>query len=227
MCELFLTALPKTGTHLMRQLLNTQPFEDTLLPVEQQPIVKMWEASEYREDISLVGDGRRHQHIPFTAERGEKLKDAVGFMIVRDPRDVIVSHAYYVAKLPEQTWINYKVSKTKRLSDLPFKSRIDFLIQIIKTRLIAYSGWAMQENVHVFKYRELVHDKERQLKRMMAILDQRGLLDADYTEMCDRARPRGDGAFRRGQVGDYEHDFTDFQKRSASAIFHDFIEAWS
>jgi hypothetical protein len=212
----------------MRQLLNTEGFADTIKPVEEQSIIDYGRLNEYYGELDLSGDGRRHQHIPYTKERAEKLKNAVGFMIVRDPRDVIVSHAHYAERVKDKTGIDYKsTSDGLRLSNLTLRERIDVLNIIMRHRLCAYAGWAFQENVHVFKYSEFIINQEKQIKRMMAILDGHGLLDATYDEMVERARPKPSGAFRRGQVGDYKHTFTDEQNAEAKRRFGDFIEAWS
>jgi hypothetical protein len=211
----------------MRQLLNTEGFADTIKPVEDHGLVDPRSLSEYYTEFDLGGEGRRHQHIPYTKESAEKLKNAVGFMIVRDPRDVIVSHAHYVQRVRDKTGIDYWITNTQRLSHVSMERRIDVLIRLMRRRLCAYNGWAYQENVHVFKYRELVHNQERQIKRMMSILDSHGLLDATYSDMAERARPKPSGAFRRGKVGDYKHTFTDEQNAEAKLRFGDFIEAWS
>jgi hypothetical protein len=211
----------------MRQLLNTEGFANTIKEVSEQWPANIWHLSEYYDKIDISGDGRRHQHIPFTRERAEKLKNAVGFMIVRDPRDVIVSHAHYVQRVKDKTGIDYWVTDTKRLSHISMERRIDSLIRLMRHRLCAYNGWAYQENVHVFKYSELVTNQEKQIKRLMEILSKHNLLDTDYNGMVERARPKPSGAFRRGKVGDYKHAFTDAQKGDAEAMFGDFIEAWS
>ena len=96
-------------------------------------------------------------YYPYNKELRSFLKhlDADLFMLVRDPRDIIVSTAHFCDKYPN-TFLNYKIGD-RHFSDMGMEERIDHLIDdILEESLFDYERWRLSGLFKVIHFRHLL-----------------------------------------------------------------------
>jgi hypothetical protein len=185
----------RAGSHLAAAILDLAPFvahdEQTgeMIPVRKLiSVIKMtgggvWTYYPY--------DKRLEYYLKFEST-------ASLFLLVRDPRDIIVSTAHFCEKYPD-TFLNYKVDG-KLFSEMSVKERIDHLIDdILEESLFNFERWRKTGMFTVLRYRDLVyHPKSLEYKTWL----------------------------RRGVTGSYKDEMTPEQIKRSTDKYRELIEAW-
>ena len=140
--------------------------------------------------------------------------------IVRDPRDVAVSHAFYIADMqPQHEWHAYFNTVA---TDLESRLRIviaghregDRVFEDLRSRYESYLAWLQQPGVLVVRFEDLRLRPRPTLQRILHFVRGRGtwplVLPEDQALDALQAaiQPRKSGTFRRGQPGAWREHFT-------------------
>jgi hypothetical protein len=134
--------------------------------------------------------------------------------VIRDPRDVVVSAAFYLANLPEE-----KGGWGKEFAELPVGGRIVRILENggwIRTRL---REWHRCQHVHRICYETLLNDTPAEMQRLLSFLDIK-VEEVEIRNVCARhafekrsGRKPGvedEAAFlRKGVSGDWRNYFDD------------------
>jgi hypothetical protein len=134
--------------------------------------------------------------------------------LMRDPRDIIVAIAHWAVNERHRTMIDYFVRDNLRLSQIPFSSRIDWLIENMNQYLVRYNGWL--DCAEVFRFEDLV---------TLDINNLCELVGDDPEKMLERYT-KDTNSFRKGLVGEWKHEFTEKQKKRANVALAEVLEAW-
>lgn len=229
---LFANSFPKSGTHLLTQVLagfsQIGPFVETGLPA-----LTMFEgttgASRPVEDLvrqlNLLQPGDiRYGHL----HAEPRILDALcrsgiaPFFILRDPRDVVVSHVFYVTELEPNHSLH------QHFTDLPdFDARLntsilglpdaDFDFPDIRGRFEPYIGWLERSEVLVLKFEDFLTDQQQTLRRVLDHVVARGFTfvgDRDHAMQTLAAviDPQRSPTFRSGRSGGWRERFTPAHK---------------
>ena len=124
--------------------------------------------------------------------------DLKPYLLIRDPRDIIVSTAHFCERYP-QTFLNYNVNGV-HFSDMPPSVRIDHLINdILPKSLFDYEKWRMTGLFEIIHFRDLLKHPVSKVYHNWK---------------------------RRGVVGAYKDEMTTEQIDKCNDKFGELIEAW-
>ncbi len=234
---LFANSFPKSGTHLLTQVLQGMtrcgPAVDSGLPA-----VLTYEGTSGRERTSaeIAADLRRfapgdiglgHVHardeiIPLLCRPG-----MAAYFIVRDPRDIVVSHVHYVTEMAPKHALH------RVYQAMPdFESRLHASIQgltdvpwpfpDIAQRFAPYQGWLERPEVRLLHYEDYLGDRRGFLEDVLDHAVQRGfplkIPREEAISLLEAAiNPQKSPTFRSGKAGGWREAFTP----EISALFKD------
>lgn len=217
--HVFLFSIPKCGTHLILKCLQQ------LTGRKQFPIAGFTQL--HIADYVKAGDAILKGHT-ICNDRNIQIfhaKDSLGFLIVRDPRDQVVSMMHWINK-HKKIWSKYiQSSEREILIDLIIDGKNVYSVQFDGPEVHHLAGitsfydlflpWAGEPNVLLIKFEDLVGAKgggtqEAQLK---AVADIARHLDKDFSEIkvqsVANALFGNSYTFQKGQIGRWREYFDD------------------
>jgi hypothetical protein len=184
----------RAGSHLAAKILGCRPFvahdEKTgdmmnvyhLLGVLDLG-VDVWTYSPYNQRLAYYIRTR---------------ENVDAYLLLRDPRDIIVSTAHFCEKYPN-TFMNWEVDGV-RFAKYSLERRIDFLIDdILEHSLFDYDRWRRSRLFTLLRYRDIINHP-------IAKVYQNWL--------------------RRGVKGSYKDEMTPEQIERSTEKYKELIEAW-
>lgn len=237
----FANSFPKSGTHLLTQVMHgftrLGPAVDSGLPA----VVtfdgftgRQRSAAEIMVDLHrfLPGDiGYGHVHAFPQATAWLCQPGVAAYFILRDPRDVVVSHVHYVAEMaPGHIHHRYyqDVLQTfdQRLRASITGVSIEELAKVsddrsvfqplpdIRARFAPYLGWLEHPEVLVLRYEDFITDQAAMLARVLDHAVGRGFSLAVGRQpaiqaLADSIDPSRSPTFRSGKIGGWQKSFTD------------------
>jgi hypothetical protein len=225
-------SFPKSGTHLLDQILlgfsNIAPYSKRLhsfyAEYEGESGVKRsaeqavaWLDSLRPRDVASAHLFARPEAV--TRVCSSKF---VPYFIFRDPRDVVVSHVFYVTGMEAR-----HVHHEYYLSLPDFDSRLnvsilgrpdlDIEFPNIAERFKPYMDWLTHPEVLKIHFEDLIHDRAATLTRIMDHFLARVPLQAPLNLILDSLEtsinPSRSPTFRSGKTGEWRKYFTDEHKR--------------
>jgi len=213
--RVLITTYPKTGTNLIIQMFGN--------PVHIQISHNaLYAGAGVNSTAKTAGNNLKFQdmakqirdfpgvafgHIPYNNVFFEAMMahPTTLIQLVRDPRDVIVSHYYHIREKPEAAF-NHVFQDGIKLADKP-----DPMMELIKlspSRWERFTPW--MEHSLLVKYEDLRTNPHREAARMIdkvgeADMSQWGLINP--TKMVNRIRPQNSPTFRKGGTGDWRIEF--------------------
>jgi len=222
----FVNSFPKSGTHLLLQILEALPNTTHYGSfIATTPTLSFRERSlrSHRRLVERIAPGELIPgHLYYRPEHHALLasKRCVHYFIYRDPRDVVVSEAFYL------TYMNRWHRLHRYFKSLPSdRERITFSIlgssyrkvpydyPDIAERFRWYRGWLEQPDVCSLTFEELAPERRRATTHRLIrfYLDRVGSSEA-CNGLVDRALAAVDSSasktFRKGTVGGWVDEFT-------------------
>lgn len=220
---IFVNTFPKGGTGLLRQMM--QPFGPdqghfgmfngaTGKKNSNHNICKIIERAKER-------DGFYTCHLHWTPQYADALGDTKIILLLRDPRDVILSHAHYVYTTEshhlhehymerkfEQPPIMTSMTGIPDLDDEEFPD--------IAGRFLPYLGWMHHPNTYTLYFEDLKFDINKATRKLARFLG-----DAEAAPlMRDSIDPSRSATFRKGGVGGWKDEFSDAEKEYYDKHFY-------
>lgn len=229
-------SIPKSGTHLLTQLLGEVPklwFSGMHFIGEQfradlhRPGDRLgdFEAAGLARLLSRVRTGQYvTSHLP--AEPGAAAELArLGFvhlLIIRDPRDVVVSRAFYLTSQtrlhPQQRFAALPTDSARLMAAIRGLPATDDerAVPSIGERLERYRPWLTDASVCLIRFEELVgpmgngseQAQHESIRRVLQTCD-RPTDDATVRRIAGRIYARHSATFRRGTIGDWRNHLSD------------------
>jgi len=183
---------PRSGSHLAGSLHNCEPF--AAVRKEAPPYPPEYIIRRIKTGKSLWF------HYPYSQRLAEFLADfeATKYVLLRDPRDIIISIAHRVEKVP-QSIVNYKYGD-KRINGYPFAKRVDILLDIMYGPFCDFDRWRRYAGLEPLYYSDLVANPDA----------------SKHTEQLER-----------GIVGAYQEGMTEAQISRAGNEYKYLIRYWS
>ncbi len=226
---LFGNSFPKSGTHLLTQILAgfTQlgPFVESGLP----PVLTFeGESGRPRAQKLIAADLARllpgdiaYGHLHAVADvQAELCRAGVApYFIYRDPRDVVVSHVFYVTDINNKH-VHHDFY-TQALKDFDERLEVSILgrpeiavpFPDINERFAPYLGWLERSEVLSLRYEDLLERPEAELGRIFDHAAARGFAYAGERATAVQAlwgaiHPEDSPTFRSGRSGGWKKHFT-------------------
>jgi hypothetical protein len=241
---LFANSFPKSGTHLLTQVLKgfTQlgPAVDSGLPA-----ITTFDGltGRQRSEKEIMADLERllpgdiaygHVHA-FPAALSFLCQDnVVAYFILRDPRDVVISHVHYVAEMAPKHIHHHYYQKTLRSFEEQVQASITGVsieelstamgcsvpepLPSIRDRFEPYLVWLEHPEILVLHYEAFITNCKAPLEQ---VFDH--ALAHGFSPHCSREKalltlersidPQHSPTFRKGKIGSWQNEFSQENRR--------------
>jgi sulfotransferase 6B1 len=241
---LFANSFPKSGTHLLTQVLQGFPrFTPTVDSGLPAIITFQGDTGRPRSGGEIIHDLQRllpgdiaYGHLHALPEVVEYLsrQGMAAYFILRDPRDVVVSHVHYVTEMePNHAHHRYY---TQDLHTFDERLRTSILgipdpavpFPDICQRFLPYLGWLDRPEVLTLRYEDFLADRRAALGPVYDHAVQRGLPAHSNREEAVRMLessidPQRSPTFRSGKAGGWRTQFNSENRQLFKDIAGDLL----
>ena len=235
-------SFPKSGTHLLDQILlgfsKVAPYAKRL-----HSFYAEYEGESGRKRspeqalgwlVSLRPGDVASAHLFAREEVLQRVCSSafIPYFIFRDPRDVVVSHVFYVTDM-EARHVHHEYYQS--LSDFNARLRVSILgrqetdmeFPNIADRFAPYLGWLDHAEVLSLHFEDLIHERLAALNRIMDHFFVRVPLQAPRALVLEclesSINPKRSPTFRSGKTGEWKKYFTGEHKRIFKNVAGDLL----
>lgn len=239
---IFGNSKPKSGSHLLLQILNgfTQimPYRyvdaDPIRTIEKEGRKKKKEEilSELKSiPRGVIGWG----YVEATAENVAFLcqPDRVNYFIYRDPRDMLVSQVFFATDMQEEhgmhEYYNSLSDFSERLNVAITGIDRDGLYMVsVKQRYEGVFQWLEQKNLMCIRFEDLIDHRDATLNSMLDEVEKTGYKIPTAREkalavLVEAIQPRKSHTFRSGKTGGWKQYFTTEHKKLFKDVAGDLL----
>lgn len=230
---LLANSFPKSGTHLLTQVLQGFPAIGPAIDSGLPAIVTYeGDSGRQRQVAEILADLQRlkagdiaygHLHALPEVVRLLCQPGYAAYFILRDPRDVVVSHVHYVTEMEphhiHHRFYNEELHSFDERLAVSILGRPDGSIPFpnIQARFEPYLGWLEHPEVLVLHFEDFIQQQQTTLERVLEHAVQRGFplqvsLPAAIQALADGINPQRSPTFRSGRVGGWRDQFSDANK---------------
>lgn len=235
-------SFPKSGTHLLDQILlgfsNVAPYAKRLHSFYAEYAGESGKKREPQQALnwldSLQPNDIASAHLFARAEAVQKVCSPkfIPYFIFRDPRDVVVSHVFYVAEM-ETKHVHHEYYQTLSSFEERLKAsilgrpeaEIEFLN--IAERFAPYMNWLDQKAVLSIHFEDLIHNRPETLTKIAYHLLDKVPLQTPRQLILDSlesaVNPTKSPTFRSGKTGEWKKYFTAEHKKIFKEIAGDLL----
>ena len=235
-------SFPKSGTHLLDQILlgfsNVAPFSKRVhsfyAEYEGESGAKRnpEQALTWLDSLRPLDVASAHLFARPDAIKRVCSPKFVPYFIFRDPRDVVVSHVFYVTDMEAhhvhheyyQSLPDFNARLTVSILGRP-DANIEFLN--IADRFAPYLGWLDHPEVLSIHFEDLILDRDAALTRIMNHLLSRASLPTSRRLILDALEtsinPKKSPTFRSGKTGEWRKHFTDEHRKIFKNVAGDLL----
>ena len=227
----FGNAIPKSGSHLISQILHGLALVGPYVLTGFPPINRDEDNQKLSPEKVLnnllkmrsgdIGYGYIGCEQPFV-EALTSPRWATVF-VYRDPRDVIVSSAFYIFELNQSHALHRYYKEQLGSIEKCIEAEIrgigepGYEYSGVCKRFDKYMGWLDQPAVHSVRFEDLILNREATLNLLLDYLETRGgslsiPRPRAITTLQTIVQPAKSGTFRKGQPGGWREHFTDSNK---------------
>jgi len=235
-------SFPKSGTHLLDQILlgfnRVAPFSRRL-----HSFYAEYEGASGRKrspeqalhwlDSLQAGDiASAHLFARPEAITRVTTPAFVPYFIFRDPRDVVVSHVFYVTEIePDHVHHDYYRSlpdfNARLKASILGRTDVDIEFPDIAGRFAPYLDWLDQPSVMKIHFEDLIHARDETLNRIIDHFLERVPLQTSrklLLESLESAiKPGKSPTFRSGKTGEWKKHFTHEHKKVFKSVAGDLL----
>lgn len=225
---LLANAMPKSGSHLIYQVVQglsqIGPFVNPgFPPVNRDEYNEKLPDSEIITNLKRMrpGDtayGYIKARLPFTSLLTQPGRAMI--FILRDPRDMIVSHVFYATQMHPGHGMHRYYTETLNSMDERIKAAIEGVeepgseLSPITKKYQGYLPWLKEPAVLCLRFEGLINERESTLGRILDYLEARGYLPAlprqkQIEVLSQSINPKKSGTFRKGLAGGWREYFND------------------
>lgn len=241
-----MSTVPKSGTHLLHQILNGMPDYYMNLPDTNKKfffdVIKAPDAfykqiyNDHEKRMKDLGNNEFGLgHIRYTKAYHELLKttNLKHIFLYRDPRDVLVSLGFFI----KEKWNEHPLYETFQNPELKLKDRVMTIIHgtdqwpDFNTYMSGFYDWldVKDKTLHI-SFEQLMQSQASQHETVMNIIrfiweDQEAPLSYEKMaeQMINKINPEKSATFRSGKIGNwlqvFDQEIADaFQKNAGSLI---------
>jgi hypothetical protein len=235
-------SFPKSGTHLLDQILlgfsRVAPYAKRLHSFYAEYEGETGRKRTPEEAIAwLKSLGSRDIASAHLFARDEIIEQVcspsfIPYFIFRDPRDVVVSHVFYVTEM-EKRHVHHDYYNS--LPDFDSRLKVSILGRTgslaefpnITDRFTPYLGWLDQPSVMQIHFEDVVHDRTSTLDRILDHFLARIPLQTAHGLILDSLEesinPAKSPTYRSGKTGEWKKYFTEEHKEIFKDIAGDLL----
>ena len=239
---IFGNAKPKSGSHLLLQVLNGFT---RILPyryVDAEPIRTIKTSGGRRTQDEILADLRTLPtgvigwgYLDATPENVSFLTSSgrVNFFIYRDPRDLLVSQVFFATDMHEEhgmhDYYNALPDFSERLKVAITGTDRDGLTMVsVKGRYEGVFQWLATPGVMRIRYEDLVNNRDATLMSMLEEVEKTGYRIPTpraqaLSVLVDAIQPKKSHTFRSGKTGGWREHFTEEHKKLFKEIAGDLL----
>ena len=239
---IFGNSKPKSGSHLLLQVLNgfTQIMPYKYVDADPVRTVKYEggrrTSDEILEDLKRVPNGViGWGYVDATPENASFLTSSgrVNFFIYRDPRDMLVSQVFFATDMHEEHGMH------EYYNSLPdFAARLNVAITgidrdglkmvSVRQRYEGVFQWLEQKNVMCLRFEDLINNRDATLLSMLDEVEKTGYTIPTPREkalpvLIEAIQPGKSHTFRSGKTGGWTKHFTDEHKKLFKEVSGDLL----
>ena len=250
----FANSFPKSGTHLLTQVMHgfthIGPAVDSGLPA-----VVTFESftGRQRSEAEILGDLRRflpgdigYGHLHATPEIAAFLCQdrTAAYLILRDPRDVAISHVHYVTEMKPKHVLHRYYQEHLHSFDERLSASIEGVTNVeleialgeptqaslpgIRARFEPFLGWLARLEVMVLRYEDFISERGQALEKVLDHALECGfklsILRTSAIQILEQSiNPQRSPTFRSGKVGGWRAAFTEDHKQAFKDIAGDLL----
>ena len=239
---IFGNSKPKSGSHLLLQILNGFTQIMPCRYVDADPIRTIKYAGGRRESGEILADLK---HVPSgviswgyleaTQENASFLTAAgrVNYFIYRDPRDMLVSQVFFATDMHEEHGMH---AYYKSLPDFSARLRVaitgidkdGFKMVSVKQRYEGVFQWLEQQNVMCLRFEDLINNRDATLDAMLNEVEKTGYKiptprGQALSILVDAINPKKSHTFRSGKTGGWSQHFTEEHRELFKEVAGDLL----
>ena len=236
-------SFPKSGTHLLDQILlgfsKVAPFSKRLhsfyAEYEGESGLKRSpeQAIRWLDSLRPADIASAHLFARPEAVTNVCSPKFVPYFIFRDPRDVVVSHVFYVTDM-EARHVHHDYYQS--LPDFDARLKVSILgrpdtgveFPDIAARFAPYLGWLDHDEVLAIHFEDLINDRASALSRIMDHLLVRAPLPSTRELVLDSLEssinPQRSPTFRSGKTGEWRKYFKEEHKKIFKEVAGDLLQ---
>ena len=235
-------SFPKSGTHLLDQILvgfsKVGPFSRRLHSFHAEYEGESGEKRSERQALDWLAAlrprdvGSAHLFSRPDVVRKVLTPEFVAYFIYRDPRDVAVSHAFYVSDMASRhVHHDYYASlpdfETRLTVSILGRPDADVEFPNIAERFAPYGAWLEHPEVMKIHFEDLVADRSTTLGAIVRHLTRRAplpLAEATIVRALEISiNPARSPTFRSGKTGEWRNYFTPQHRRLFKSVAGDLL----
>lgn len=237
-------SFPKSGTHLLDQVLMGFSRVSPFSPHVSLPFVSFDGETGKKKDVNealhylsqLKPLDVTSTHLLAWPETLQALRSPkfLPFFIYRDPRDVVVSHVFYITEMePTHAHYNYYNQTLKNFDErlmVSILGRPDAYYEFpdIGKRFDFYAEWLNEKNVLSVRYEDFIHDRRNTLIRVaehfLKRIDTLPISTETIAEQLEISiNPQRSPTFRSGRTGEWKKYFKESHKRAFKEVAGDLL----
>ena len=229
---IFGNSKPKSGSHLLLQILNGFPQIAPYKYVEADPIRTIEKEGRRRKEEEILSELKSVSsgvigwgYLEATPENIAFLcqPDRVNYFMYRDPRDMLVSQVFFATDMHEEHGMH------EYYNSLPdFNERLKVAITgidrgglhmvSVKQRYEGVFQWLEQKHVMCVRFEGMIDNRDATLNAMLDEVESTGYKIPTPREkalrvLVDAIQPKKSHTFRSGKTGGWKQYFTDEHKK--------------
>jgi hypothetical protein len=228
---IFGNAKPKSGSHLLLQILNGFTRIMPYLYVEAEPVRTIARDGRRMTKEELLDDLKRAPpgvigwgYVDATEENASFLTEAgrVNYFIYRDPRDMLVSQVFFATDMHAghgmHEFYNSLPDFGERLKvAITGLDRVGLKMVSVRQRYEGVFQWLEQRNVMCIRFEDLINNRDTILNSMLNEVEKTGYKIPTPREqalsiLIEAIQPKKSHTFRSGKTSGWKNHFTEEHK---------------
>jgi sulfotransferase 6B1 len=239
---IFGNSKPKSGSHLLLQILNGFTQIMPYKYVEADPVRTIEKKGRRKTEAEILNELKRipqgaigwgyvepsPENVAFLCR-----SDRVNYFIYRDPRDMLVSQVFFATDIHEEHGMH---KFYKSLPDFGERLKVaitgidrDELYMVsVKQRYATVFEWLEQSNVMCIRFEDLINKREATLDAMLDEVESIGYKiptprEKALSVLVEAIQPKKSHTFRSGKTGDWREHFTQEHKKLFKDVAGDLL----
>ncbi len=239
---IFGNSKPKSGSHLLLQILNGFTQVMPYKYVQTDPVRTIEKAGRRKREQEILAELQKIPqgvigwgYVEASPENAAFLckPGRVNYFIYRDPRDMLVSQVFFATDMHEEHGMH---AYYKSLPNFGERLKVaitgidqDGLHMVsVKQRYEGVFQWLEQKNVMCLRFEDLIHNCDVTLNAMLAEVEKTGYKiptprEKALSVLVDAIQPRKSHTFRSGKTGGWREHFTEEHKKLFKDVAGDLV----